>query len=304
MHRNPLLLIIGLFFPFFLEAAMLEENLKTHVNALAGEIGERNYQHYGQLAKASRYVQAQFKSLNYKVELQTYSIDNLNFENIIAVKKGNSDSTLIVGAHYDTAYGTPGADDNASGVAGLLELARLVSQEKFKTTIKFIAFVNEELPFFKTDLMGSAVYVRQARARKENIQGMICLEMLGYFTDRYHSQSYPPMLKYFYPDRGNFIGLVGNFKSRKLLRQTEEGFKQLGKIEAYTSMAPRFLPGIDFSDHVSFWDAGYPAIMITDTAFYRNPNYHERTDTPATINYKKMEEIVLGLQLALQKLAS
>lgn len=285
-------------------SAELEKNLKGHVYHLAEEIGERNFIYYEKLEAAADYIFNKFKTYGYKPENQFYTIGQKKYRNIIAEKKGNSE-IIVVGAHYDSVVGAPGADDNASAVAGLLELSRIIKNKNTKKTIRFVAFTNEEPPFFYTKEMGSRVYVKEISKNKENIVAMLCLEMIGYYTEQEKSQKYPLwFLKFFYPSKGNFIGFVGNLSSIKLVRKTKKLFKKHSNFPVETLVAPTFLPGISLSDHSSFWKKGYKAIMVTDSAFYRNPNYHTANDTPDTLNYKSIAEVVDGLAKVIEDLSN
>jgi len=275
---------------------ILEKNLKLHVQHIAGDIGERNFVKYEELGKTADYIIDEFSKDGYKCEIQEYQIEQRAYKNIIAILKGTKkpDEVIIIGAHYDSVLGTPGADDNASAVAGLLELARLMSKEEPAKTIKFIAFTNEEPPFFQTGQMGSMIYAQEAKKRKEKIEAMICLEMIGYFRQEKNSQTYPLPFNFFYPNTGDFIAVVGNIDSKKLVDKVTSAFKKHShfKIESIATFG--IIPGIDFSDHASFWRCGYPAVMITDTAFYRNLNYHSHTDLPHTLSYHELAEVVKG----------
>lgn len=281
----------------------LEETLKKHVEVLAGEIGERNFIQYENLEKAGDYIIRVFEEYQYQPEEQIYFFQRKSFKNIIATKKGKSEKIIIVGAHYDSVIGSPGADDNASGVSGLLELANLLKEESFSKTVKFIAFTNEEPPFFLTSDMGSQVYVREAEKKREDIEAMLCLESLGYYSDKKGSQTYPFGLSLFYPDRGDFIGVVGDLRSKKLVRDTKEILEKRN-VKTQSLVGLGFLvPAIEFSDNSSFWRAGYKAVMITDTAFYRNPYYHTYQDTPDKLDYKKLKELIIGLKDVIIELA-
>ncbi len=276
----------------------LETNLMRHVICLSEEIGERNVFQYQKLEEAAEYILKQFESFGYAPETQDYRLDGKDLRNLIATKKGTKepDEIIVVGAHYDTVYGSPGADDNASAVAGLLELARLTSKLNMKKTIKFVAFPNEEPPFFFSEDMGSRRYAKEARRRGDRIVGMICLESIGYYSEEKDSQGYPLGFGLFYPNKGNFIGVVGNLRSGWLVKDVVRGFKRGTDFPIVYLMAPSLLvPAISLSDHSSFWHYGYPAVMVTDTAFYRNSNYHLGSDTFETLNYKSMAEVIKGL---------
>lgn len=284
--------------------AINPDRLKSHVHTFSSKIGDRNIYNYDNLNESADYIVEQFRSYGYVVQFQEYAVENKKVKNIIVEKRGLTlpEEVIIVGAHYDTCF-NPGADDNASGVAGLLELARLLSKVMTNRTIKFIAFVNEEPPFFKTGQMGSLVYVRQAKAKKKKIKGALILESIGYYSDKPFSQQYPPLLGFFYPNKGNFIGVVGNFNSRHLLRKVVKSFQKATQfpIESLVALVP--IAGVDFSDHWSFWKEGYPAVMVTDTALFRNPHYHQDSDTYEKLNYAHMVELVKGLQAVLTEIA-
>lgn len=274
----------------------LAKSLKQHVYQLSHKIGDRNLFNYENLTQAARYVTETFESFGYNVEFQEFNVLNKKVNNIIASKKGINmpEEIIIVGAHYDTCF-NPGADDNASAVAGLLELANLMSDRQTDCSIKFIAFVNEEPPFFKTEEMGSRVYARKSKKEEKKVRAVIILEMIGYYSERPYSQRYPLMLGLFFPNKANFIAAVGNPFSRGLVRRVTTSFKNKTKFPMESVVIPSFIPGVDFSDHWSFWEEGYPAVMITDTAFYRNPYYHSSKDTYEKLDYDNMAELVNGL---------
>jgi Zn-dependent M28 family amino/carboxypeptidase len=284
----------------------LENNLISHIDKLSRRIGERNVWRYKKLEETADYIFKNFESYGYSPQNQIYSMKGKPYRNIIAAKLGEKkpDEIIIVGAHYDSVFGSPGADDNGSGVAGLLELARLASGTKPDRTIKFIAFVNEEPPFFFTPRMGSRVYAREAKKKGENILAMISLEMIGYYSKQRKSQSYPPLFGFFYPDTADFIGVVGNLASRDLVKKIKEEFKRNSKFNIESIATFTFVPGVDFSDHSSFWHEGYKACMITDTAFYRYGHYHSSTDTFEKLDYQSMAQVVDGLSYVLEVLAT
>lgn len=274
----------------FLRASELEINLKKHVQVLAQDIGERNFQKYENLGRAAEYIFSQFKEYGYMPVKQCYTVESMKFANIV-VKKSSavSDELVVIGAHYDSVQYSPGADDNASGVAVLLELARYFVNREVKVNIEFVAFTNEEPPFFATAYMGSKVYADEKKKNNENIKGMICLEMVGFFSEAKNSQSYPAwLLKPFYPNKGNYIAFVSNFKSGEFKNKLAKAFKRNSELPVRTLSAPSFVTGVDFSDHRSFWENGYRAVMLTDTAFYRNRNYHSVSDTIDTLDFGKM----------------
>jgi Zn-dependent M28 family amino/carboxypeptidase len=282
----------------------LAEALKSHVRKLSYEIGDRSVFQYKNLAEAADYILKEFKSKGYSVELHHYEVDEKRVSNIIATKGFSAENrVVIVGAHYDTCF-NPGADDNASGVAILLELAGILRDEKTAAAVKFIAFVNEEPPFFKTDGMGSRQYTKHAKYRKENIKAAIILESMGYYSDKPNSQRYPPLFGIFYPNRADFIAVVGNLNSYWLLKTIVPAFKKKTAFPIETVTTFSFVPGVDFSDHWSFWKEGYPAVMITDTAFYRNTDYHTDSDTYEKLDYISMAEVTKGLAESIIEISS
>ena len=282
----------------------LVRGLESGVFNLAEKIGDRSVFNYQNLEEAAEYIAGQFASLGYEVEFQEYSVYNKKVRNIIAIKKGTtlSQEVIIVGAHYDTCF-NPGADDNASAVAGLIELARVLSYKPTSRTVKFIAFVNEEPPFFKTENMGSRVYVRQARKISEDIKAAVIFEMIGCYSDKPNSQSYPPLLGLFYPHQANFICVVGNWNSRWLVKKIVSSFKSHTQFPIESFVGCGIIPGVDFSDHWSFWKDGYPAVMITDTAFYRYEHYHSDADTYEKLDYNSMAEVVTAFSQVIRALA-
>jgi len=279
-------------------------NLKRSVYTLSEVIGPRAYHQVRALEESVEYITSEFRRYGYTPLCQSYEVSGRVYRNVYAEIRGKSEGLLIVGAHYDTVDGTPGADDNASGVAGMLELARLLRDGSFNHSIHFIAFPLEEPPFFYTKKMGSYQYARSLHEEGRGVTGMICLESIGYFTDSDGSQNFPfPIFRWFYPDRGNFIALIGNIRSRAFLNSIKEGFRDGTDMPVESLSTVSIIPGVDFSDHRSFWKFGYNAIMVTDTAFYRNPNYHGPGDTPDTLDYRRMAEVVKGLKRALEEMA-
>lgn len=282
----------------------LAKILESHVYKLAHQIGERSVYKYDKLDEAAKYITEQFRGFGYNVEFQNYNLLGETVKNIIATSVGaeRSAEIIIAGAHYDSCF-NPGADDNASSIAGLLELARFISDKKTQRTIRFVAFVNEEPPFFKTRNMGSRVYAKALKARGEQIYAALILEMIGCYSDKPNSQQYPPLFGLFYPNKGNFIGVVGNLQSRRLAKRVVSDFKNHSQFPIESVVTFGFVPGVDFSDHWSFWQEGYPAVMITDTGFYRNPDYHSRSDTYEKLDYDSMASVVRGLSAVLIEMA-
>ncbi len=278
-----------------MDSSGTESRLRAHVGALAGTIGERHLLRPHALAAAADYIDAAWQAQGYVPERETFTVDGADCANLVITRPGRLDELLLIGAHYDTVRGSPGADDNASGVAALLELSRAFTAAAPSLTVRFVAFTNEEPPFFLTRQQGSVVHARAARARGERIALMISLEMLGYFDDRPGSQRYPPLFRWFYPDRGNFLGFVSDLRSRHLIKQAAAAFRAASELPLETCATIRWIPGVAWSDHWPFWQQGYRAFMVTDTAFHRNPYYHTAGDVPRTLDYRRFAAAVAGL---------
>lgn len=284
-----------------------EKRLAADVRVLAGEIGPRSYAHPDGLARAEAHVSRAFAAAGYHVVEQPYAVRppgmsaDVPMRNFIAaLPAASSDApVLVVGAHYDTAPGTPGADDNASGVAALLELARRFKGKTGAVEIRFVAYGTEEPPFFGSKQMGSAFHAAAMKAEGRRVKGMISLEMLGYYDDAKGSQKYPPLLSLFYPDRANFIGAVSNFESRDFLKGFAKAFKPTNNLLVVTASLPGWISEIGLSDHKCYWDAGFPALILTDTSFLRYTHYHMATDTPEKLDYARMADVLNGLEAAL-----
>jgi Zn-dependent M28 family amino/carboxypeptidase len=276
--------------------------LRTVVTKLSREIGIRSYQDYDRLERTVEYISAELSSFGYQVTTQSFKFAGHTYQNIIAELTGTvlPGQVLVVGAHYDTVRTTPGADDNASGVAGLLGLARFFANRPLQKTVRFVAFPLEEPPAYRSKNMGSYHYAASLKKASAQVEGMICLEMIGFFSDREGSQHYPiPFMNLAFPKAGNYIAMVGSRKSRKFTMLMAEGFRKATDLPLVTLNAPAFVVGIDFSDHWSFGKFGYPAFMVTDTAFYRNLNYHSPSDLPDTLDYDRMTQVVDGLKSAI-----
>lgn len=282
----------------------LRAELTADVQKLAGEIGERNLQHYAQLNAAADFIEGSFSRAGLQPRRDTYELQGRACHNIEAEIRGGRPQILVIGAHYDSVFGSPGANDNASGVAALLALARRFAGKPVAQTLRFVAFVNEEPPYFKTEQMGSLVYAKRCKARGDQISAMISLETMGYFSDAPHSQKYPSRaIGAFYPKAGSFIGFVGNFGSRALVRHAIGLFREQRKVPSEGAALPSFIPGVAWSDHWSFWQCGYPAIMVTDTAPFRYSHYHESTDTPEKLEYDRFALVVTALEKTIAELA-
>ena len=284
----------------------MADRLRHHVYALALDIGERHTGRPRALAAAARYIEDALAFAGREVRRQRFEADGTECLNLEVEHCGadRACEIVLVGAHYDTVVGSPGADDNASGIAAMIEIARLLSGRHLRRTVRCVAFANEEPPFFYSGQMGSAVYARAARVRGDDIRVMLSLEMLGYYSPRPGSQRYPPFLKYFYPDRGNFIAFVSNLRSRRALAQVYNAFRSQCTFPSARLASPAIVPGVSWSDQLSFWRAGYPAVMVTDTAFYRYPHYHSSTDTPEKLDFAAMARVTTGLADAVTTLAN
>ena len=280
--------------------------LARHVRTLATDIGPRNDDHFAALDSAAAYIRRELAALGYTVEDLPFEVGRFHFVNIQATIRGTTlpDETVVVGAHYDTAGDTPGADDNASSVAGLLEIARRLAGTHPARTVRLVFFTNEEPPYFDTEGMGSRVYAKEAAARHERIVAMLAFETLGYFATGPGSQRYPFPFSLFYPDRGDFIAFVGNPGSAGLVRRTLATFRRGARFPSEGSAPFGFIPGVWWSDHSSFWRHGYDAIMVTNTATFRNANYHQSTDAPQTLDYDRFARVVEGLVGVVRELAT
>lgn len=280
--------------PLTEEQHALASRLRRHVEALART--ERNVD----LETPARYIAAAFTAQGLRPVTQDFPSGGRTVRNIEVSPPG--DALIVVGAHYDTVPGSPGADDNASAVAALIELAGLVGKEGLP--IRFVAFANEEMPYFLSPEMGSWNSARRSRERGEAVRAMLSLEMLGYYRDEPRTQKYPPPLGLLYPDRGNFIAFVGDLGARALVRKSISLFRKHAQFPSEGVAAPSFIPGVTFSDHWSFRTQGFPAIMVTDTAYNRYPHYHLPSDTPEKLDYERLARVTLGLSGVLRDLAN
>jgi Zn-dependent M28 family amino/carboxypeptidase len=282
----------------------IEGRVELHVRTLADEIGPRNIFVPDKLNAAADYIRSFWEKIGYEVNAQAFSVQGVSCQNLFIEIPGESTpgEIVVVGAHYDTISWAPGANDNGSAVGALLELSRLFSTKSPGRTLRFVAFANEEPPFFKTDSMGSLVYAKACQKKEENIVAMVCLETIGYYRDEPKTQKYPVPFSFFYPDRGNFIAVVGNLRSKQLVKAFARHFMAESDFPVECVATFGFLTGIDWSDHWSFWHYGYPAVMITDTALFRYPYYHSSEDTSDKIDYHSLARVTHGLYGALLRL--
>ncbi len=287
------------------EELALAARLRRDVDGLAGTIGARNLENRDTLGQAERYVRDRFRELGFRPERLAYDVGIRSVANLEVTIVGAKAprEIVVVGAHYDSAFDAPGADDNASGVAALLALAEAFVKRQPERTLRFVAFANEEPPRFWTEQMGSLVYAKACAARGDDIRAMLSLETVGYFRDEPGSQKYPPPMSLFYSDRANFIAFVGNTSSRALTRESVALFRGAVAFPSEGAALPGFIQGVGWSDQWSFWQVGYPAVMVTDTAPFRNPHYHKRSDTPETLDYTRLARVVRGLDAVVASLA-
>lgn len=298
-HRGPLPAITP-------EEVALADELRRDVQTLAGEIGPRSPFQHRKMGEAASYIIERLRAAGFAMHEEVPVPAGAQTPTIVVEVPGTTRASeiVIVGAHYDTFYETPGADDNASGVAGTLALAQRFAGRPQARTLRFAIFVNEEPPHFWTPEMGSWVYAKACRARGDNVVAMWSLESIGFYSDAPGSQRYPTPLNLVYPSTGDFIAFVGNVGSRALVRDTVASFRRVAAFPSQGAALPGVLPGVGWSDHWSFWQEGYPALMVTCTAPYRNPNYHKVTDTPNTLDYERTARVVAGLERVLQELAN
>jgi len=278
--------------------------LEAHVRKLSIELAPRDVGHMENLDRAASYIGTELVQAGASVSEQRYRVEQITYRNVIARFGPDTPERIVVGAHYDAAGPMPGADDNASGVAGLIELARLLGVNPPKLRIDLVAFSTEEPPYFRTNGMGSSVHAQSLQKENVRVRAMLSLEMIGYFSDGSGSQHFPAgILSAFYPATGNFIGVVGRVGDGLLARRVKSAMSGAAPLPVYSISAPSVIPGIDFSDQLNYWHAGYKALMITDTAFYRNLNYHTEHDTPEKLDYKRMAMVVEGVYAAVTDLS-
>jgi len=281
------------------------KNLKEHVYTIVEKFDDRIYSNIEMLNATAKYIHDDFSKYSDDVAYETYELEEFasdevfEYKNVIAKFKGTescNDELVIVGGHYDTFGGHAGANDNTSAVAALLELARVLKEQPPKCNVQVVAYTLEEPPAFRTKKMGSYVHAKNLSERGVKVKVAIVLDMIGFYSNEPNSQSYPvPLMNLYYPKEANFISVVSNFSNILEAREAKNALKETSNLPVYSINAPAFVPGIDFSDHGNYWKFGYPALMISDTAFYRSDNYHTEKDTPDTLDYEKMAKVVEGV---------
>jgi Zn-dependent M28 family amino/carboxypeptidase len=310
MIRMPGKSYSGPFPPLTGAEVALRAELERDLEMLAVMIGERNVWTAGSLERSADFIVESFESTGLTARRLPYEMQKRTCENLeVEIPGGRRpDEIVVVGGHYDTVPDCAGANDNGTGVVATLALARLFAarapDKKPDRTLRFVAFVNEEPPYFQTGHMGSVVYAKAARAHGENITAAVSLETIGCYTDEAGSQRYPPPMGLVYPSVGNFIGFVGSFGSRKLVRQAIATFRERVQFPSEGGALPGFIPGVGWSDHWAFAEEGYPAIMVTDTAPFRYPHYHRKTDTVDKIDFDRMTRVVMGLVPVIEDLVT
>ena len=277
--------------------------VKKHLKNITKTAGYRNHQNIAQLNAIATYIQTDFLKHTNDVSFQEYKVDGKTYKNVICSFGIENKQRIIVGAHYDVCGDQEGADDNASGVVGLLELARQLKGKKLSKRIDLVAYTLEEPPYFRTQYMGSYIHAKSLKDNKIDVLGMLSIEMIGYFNDGKNSQEYPlGILSWFYGNKGDYITLVNKFDKGTFAKQFGKNFKKSEMIKMKEFTGPKKLTGIDFSDHLNYWNFGYSALMITDTSFYRNKNYHRKTDKMETLDIRRMAKVIDGIYVALLKL--
>ncbi len=280
------------------EQVRVRDVLQKDLAHLAGTIGERNLSLPVPYAEAARFIEGRISGAHHQVRRQSYEVKGRTCLNLVAEIPGSSraNEVVVVGAHYDSAPWTPGANDNGTGTVALLTLADLLSGFAPERTLRLVAFANEEPPHFQTDSMGSLVYAKECKQRGDEIVAMLALETMGYYRDTPNSQKYPAPFSWFYPNTGNFIAFIGNTESMPLVQDVVRSFRHHADFPSEGGAVPDRVQGAGWSDHWSFWKCGYPGVMVTDTAPFRYPHYHRPTDTPDKIDYDRLARVVVGLR--------
>ncbi len=279
--------------------------LEKHVRMLSEVFVSRDYRHPQNLDQVAAYIRAEFEQTKGRVSEQIYQVNGQTYRNVVLQFGPEHGERVVIGAHYDAFDELPGADDNASGVAGLIELAHLLDKTTLATPVELVAFTLEEPPYFRTENMGSAVHARTLQENGVPLRMMISLEMIGYFSDFSGSQHFPlSILKIFYPSEGNFVAVIGKLDAGADVRRVKGIMQGATNLPVYSFNAPpKYVAGIDFSDHLNYWDQNYPALMVTDTAFMRNTNYHTEHDTLEKLDYERMAKVIVGVYEVVLNLA-
>ncbi|MBX7221207.1 MAG: M28 family peptidase [Blastocatellia bacterium] len=310
-----LLLLFAVWFvvtqPFVIPERVTEQplavdakRLETHVRMLSETFHPRDAEHPENLNRVAAYIAAELKTAGGVVTEQPFEARKIEYRNVIATFGPDTPERIVIGAHYDSCGPRPGADDNASGVAVLLELARHLGTTKLPLRVELVAYTLEEPPFFETEFMGSAVHAKSLKEKGVKVRLMVSLEMLGYFSDAPNSQQFPlKMLGLIYPTTGNFVTVVGNLGQCLEVRKVKKAMLGASALPVCSINVPATVPGIDYSDHLNYWAKGYPAVMITDTSFYRNFNYHTELDTAEKLDYRRMAQATQGVYATVLKLA-
>ncbi len=288
------------------EVARLHDRLMEHVRVLGARIGERHLGRPQALRAAADYIRRVWSDQGFAVGEEVFEVDGRPCANLLVERRGTlrADAIVVVGAHYDSVVGSPGANDNGTGVALLLEMSRAIKAQSLPRTVRFVAFVNEEPPYFQTETMGSRVHARRARQRGEGTVAMVSLETLGYYANAPRSQHYPFPFGAFYPDTGNFLAVVGNLASRGLAVDFLRHFMAASDFPVEGVATFEAIPGINWSDHWAFWQEGYPALMVTDTAPFRYPEYHTAEDRPERITAPEFARAAHAIIEAVSRLAA
>lgn len=294
----------GAFLPLTAEETLIRDNLKRHVVILSDSIGVRNVWAYDGLLRSERYIKTQLESGGSRVLEQRFVAESKDVANLEVILPGETAECIVVGAHYDSFGQSPAANDNGSGVAALIEILRILGPKHYKRTLRFVAFVNEEPPHFGTNRMGSLVYARSLKKEGTKVYEMYSLETIGCYFEEPGTQKYPFIFGLFYPDKANFISFVGNISSRALVRNSLRVFRESVQFPSQGTAAPGWIKGIGWSDHWSFWELGYKALMITDTAPYRYVHYHEISDTWDKIDFERMSRVVYGISKMIEVIAN
>ncbi|NER39552.1 MAG: M28 family peptidase [Oscillatoria sp. SIO1A7] len=290
--------------PLTPQERIFQEELRQDVEKIAGE-GEHNYVFYNNLVAVASFLESSLAAAGYKVRRERYEANGQQFDNLEVEITGRekADEIVVIGAHYDSVTGSPGANDNGTGAAAVLALARAFAGKNTSRTLRFVEFVNEEPPFFWSEDMGSLVYAKGCSDRGEKIVAMLSLETMGYYSDEPGSQQYPlGLLDMIYPITGNFIAFIGNIASGDLVRQVVGGFRSHTQFPSEGTLLPEFVKGAGWSDHWAFWQQGYPALMVTDTAPFRYPYYHTTEDTPDKVDYDRLSRVVAGIERVIAEL--